>query len=523
MEESQVVEWPQSTISNTTSRDLAAVFFRRRRLMIITFLAVFLGGVVCALLLPSQYESETKLLVSHQRQDPAISADPKVILSSDSNNRLSSEEDINSEIELITSQDLIKEVVRTCHLDVIVTPLGRIADLFRDTSPEARLARAVDKLSNKLVPAPITGSNLIRVSYRSADPRLSAQVIRTVTDLYLTKHVAVHRPSGAYDFFDKEVERYKRELGDAEKQMILFAEKEDIVSPQLERESAVQKATQMEYELRTTGAATRETENRIASLKRQLAESPERIVTSDRSEPVVLAQLKSTLVSLAMKRTEMLTKFQPTYVPVQQLEKQIALTHQAIADEEASPLRSVTTDRNPLAQVLNEDLAKAQTELADLYAKRKAASKILDIYKQQAQTLLSKGLTQSNILRTAKLAEDNYLLYTNKREEARIAEALDRRRMVKVSVAEAATVPYFPLLPVPLLMLGAFAIACIFSVGSGFAANYLDSSLHTPPQVEAWMQLPLLAAVPEAESKLDAQGIGSKLIAEDEKIAHRSN
>ena len=50
--------------------------------------------------------------------------------------------------------------------------------------------------------------------------------------------------------------------------------------------------------------------------------------------------------------------------------------------------------------------------------------------------------------------------------------------------------------------LGAFGVdPDIFGVGSGFAANYLDSSLHTPPQVEAWMQLPLLAAVPAPNTK----------------------
>src|SRR5262245_43566221 len=133
MEPIQLVEVPKPAISGTTSRDLLAVFFRRRRLMLTTFLVVFVGGVFCALLIPSQYESETKLLVSHQRQDPAISADPKATLSSDTNNRLSSEEDINSEIELITSLDLLEQVVKTCHLDQIVTPLGRLADLFRDT------------------------------------------------------------------------------------------------------------------------------------------------------------------------------------------------------------------------------------------------------------------------------------------------------------------------------------------------------------------------------------------------------
>src|SRR2546427_4639833 len=44
-------------------------------------------------------------------------------------------------------------------------------------------------------------------------------------------------------------------------------------------------------------------------------------------------------------------------------------------------------------------------------------------------------------IRNVKAAEDNYLLYLRKQEEARISDALDRRQIVNVSIAQAATVP----------------------------------------------------------------------------------
>ena len=51
---------------------------------------------------------------------------------------------------------------------------------------------------------------------------------------------------------------------------------------------------------------------------------------------------------------------------------------------------------------------------------------------------------QDDLVRDVKTAEDNYLLYLRKREEARISDALDSKRIVNVSIAEAATVPALP-------------------------------------------------------------------------------
>src|SRR5439155_19781664 len=125
-----------------------------------------------------------------------------------------------------------------------------------------------------------------------------------------------------------------------------------------------------------------------------------------------------------------------------------------------------------------------------------AVAGIVRKYRDEAKSFLSKNLAQQDLLRTKQVAEQNYILYTNKREEARIADALDQKHMVSVAVAEAATVPYFPVLPWYLMVFAAFVLACVASASIGFGAQYLDTSLHTPKEIEGHMELPLLAALP---------------------------
>ena len=73
--------------------------------------------------------------------------------------------------------------------------------------------------------------------------------------------------------------------------------------------------------------------------------------------------MKSTLLTLELKRTELLSKFDPTYRPVQEIEKQIRDTRAAIEGEKNAPVRDETTDQDPTYEWVKSELVKAQSEL----------------------------------------------------------------------------------------------------------------------------------------------------------------
>ena len=54
-------------------------------------------------------------------------------------------------------------------------------------------------------------------------------------------------------------------------------------------------------------------------------------------------------------------------------------------------------------------------------------------YKRRALDLGKDGIEQQNLLREAKLTEDNYSSALRKQEESRMSEALDRERIVNVN------------------------------------------------------------------------------------------
>src|SRR2546426_6929954 len=88
-------------------RDAASVWFRHKLLITITFLTVAIGTAVGTLLMSNQYESRIKILVRNLRTDVPITPERTTGANGTASDNEVSETQINSEIELLTSKDLL--------------------------------------------------------------------------------------------------------------------------------------------------------------------------------------------------------------------------------------------------------------------------------------------------------------------------------------------------------------------------------------------------------------------------------
>ena len=172
--------------------------------------------------------------------------------------------------------------------------------------------------------------------------------MHTLVRLYLEKHVAVHRVPGAVDFFKNQTEQYRQQLLESQRKASSFGGDTGVVAASMEKEIAIRKLNDFEADLEKTRAAIAETQQRIRALEGLQASTPERLTTQVRTldSPILLQQLKSTLLNLELKRSELLSKFSPDYRPVKDLEVQIEQTRQALTKEETHPLHEETTDRD---------------------------------------------------------------------------------------------------------------------------------------------------------------------------------
>jgi len=467
-----------------TLRDIAAMLFRQRFKMLAAFLMALVAVALSGVWAP-KYEAHMKILALRQRTDEIVT--PAANAPSQFSSDQVSEEDLNSEVELLNSEDLLRKVVLATGL---AGPSGSEAN-------PARLAKAVRQLSASLKIDPLRKTNVIAVSYQTGNPGQAEDVLKTLAAAYLEKHLEVHNSSGELSFFDAQASTYKKGLDEAQKKLTGFTQGTGIVSAQLQRDAALQQEDEFSAKAREAQAALLETQQRIRALSTELRTIKPRITTVVRNSdnPELLEQLKSTLLNLQLKRTELLSKYAPGYRLVTEVDRQIADARGAIAAEESKPVHDETSDQNPDYQWVQSELTKAQADLITLKARADAAAGVAAKYHGQAEHLDQQMPIQQNLLQDAKTQEENYLLYQRKREEARISKALDQGGIVNVAIAEQPVVPAIPKRSPLSVVILALLFACAVSLSAAFVFDFMNPTFRTPNELARYMGTPVLAVL----------------------------
>ena len=478
-------------------RDLLAVLFRQRRLLVTSFVVVFLAVVIYGLLAPS-YQAHMKVLVQRGRVDPVVTPAPTSSLQFIHDEV--GEEELNSEVELLRDQQILRTVVKAAGL---VPERDLWTELTGNSDPEVRLARAVRQLGQRLNAEPLRKTSLISVTYAASDPEQSARVLRCLASAYLERHQQLRRPSGELTFFEQQMKESAQALDTAELRLTAFSDNQGVVSAALERDLALQKLSDAAASDTLIQISIAETSERIRSLESKLQSLPERRTTQVRTadNPQLLEKLKTRLLELGLKRTELLTKFQPSYRLVQEVDRQIADTQAAITAERLAPVQEQTTDQDPNFDWAKSELVRAQVELSGLRARSAASGTLLGRARSEAQRLGTNAIQQDELLREMKSAEEKYLLYVNKREEARIGDALDERGILNVAIAEQPVAPALPARSQWSFGLIGLLCAASLSTVTALTADYLDPAFRTPDEVLAYLGAPVLACLPRKASE----------------------
>src|SRR6185503_9492475 len=103
----------------------------------------------------------------------------------------------------------------------------------------------------------------------ASDPVSAKEVLAILSRLYLAKHLSVHRPVGAREFFTDQAERLERELHDAEKRLIDFGREHGVVSATSQKDATLQKLATFEATVEELHAQTADATRRVQALKQQ--------------------------------------------------------------------------------------------------------------------------------------------------------------------------------------------------------------------------------------------------------------
>jgi uncharacterized protein involved in exopolysaccharide biosynthesis len=496
MSEQTFRSMPANGASETTLRDVLAPLFRRRRLVAASFCGILLGAIVAAFILSHMYEARMEILVDRERMDPAVTAEQFSQTAPAA--ATVTEEEINSEVQLLQSSDLLEKVVIANGLQNI-EKRSFLSMLMPKQDENYYVSKAAVRLGKKLYIEAMTKTNLIEVTYKSTDPKLAFGVMNALSNLYLEKHVSVHRPTGSFDLFSIEVEKYRQALQDSETRLANFGRDEGVAAPDVVRGDLGQQVANSIASFHQAQQATAADEQRIRDEEAQLKTTPARSATTQASNAadVLLQGLQASLLASQLKRTQLAMKYDESYPLVLEADQEIAQTKAMITEAQKTQYVNQTTDRDPTYEFLREDVSKTQADLAAQKATAAALGNSIQSLKLQMVDLDQKAVKQTGLIRDAKANEANYLLYLSKREQERTSDFLDQKRIANVAIAVPPSMPELPAYSPFLIMLIGLVLAVGVSVGAAFVAEYLDPSFRTPAEVMDILKMPVLASMPK--------------------------
>jgi uncharacterized protein involved in exopolysaccharide biosynthesis len=487
-------EMPEMTL-----RDLLAPLFRHRRMVVLSFCCVLGAAIVVAWAWAARYYvSNMQVVVEQDRSDPAITS---AQVANVTNNKPITLDQVTSEVSLLQGDDMLRKVASTCGL---AEDKWSPFDVFLPSDPQRRMAAkqesAARNLAKKIKVETATTSDVIDVKYgRVGEPEVPACVLQTLGKLYLEKHLQLQRPAGSSDFFAQETEKYRQALASSEAKLSEFSRTEGVAAPDILRTDMAGQLAASQASLYQAQQAIAADEKRIDNIKEQLKVTPARSSTSEASMSanLLLENLGTQLLAAQVKRSQLLMKYDPNYPLVKEVDQEIAETQDAITNAEKAKYVNQTTDRDPTYELLREDQAKTEADLASEKATAGALANSIRGIRAQTVQLDQDAVKQAALVREAKADEGNYLLYLNKREQERTSDALDQKRIANVAIAVPAVVPILPAHSPWLIMFLGFFAAMVVAVAAAFVAEYLDPSFRTPEEVMSTLNMPVLATMPK--------------------------
>ena len=479
---------PSGEKDRTTLKSMVETLFRQKKV----FFLGFAGTLALAMLLifgpHRKFASEMTLLVQNARGTEVVTAGPTSGMPVVTD---VTDEQMNSQADILTSKDVLDEVVDP--------GWSKIPAQSRSPEQLATHDASVDYLFKHLDVTPTKKSHIVEVKLKARDPRVATSEMTRLLSVFLAKQRDLQRPAGTADFFTEEAAKYKTEWQNAQAKLSAFEQAKNITNPHDLETSLQLQLADANTQKRAADAEIAELEKRVQADTLAVSSIPSRQDTLQRKVPdeAYIDQLNTLLVQLVNQRTELLTKYNADDRLVKQVDDQIATTKASLSTAQNNSFGEASTNVNPTWQAADQSLNEKKAQLAATKGRQAALVTAIAQLQSQMNGTAGSEVDFSTLQQEAADAQSNYQLYTQKRDAARISDAMDAHSLLNVAVVEAPTYSPDPVFPKPFLDTVLAIFSSLFI--AAFAVYLAESgrqTFATPRELELSSGYPVLATIP---------------------------
>ncbi|RCJ35202.1 chain-length determining protein [Nostoc punctiforme NIES-2108] len=435
------------------------------------------------------YESEGKLLFNKESGLSSLTGVNEQLGQLSGVTNLSNP--LETEAEIIRSNPLTQKTIAELHLkDKLGQPLE------------------IDTFLSNLKIKSIRGTDILQLSYRSANPQQATAIINKLMSAYLENNVRINRSQAraAREFLNKQLPLVEAKVAEGEAALRQFKEKYEVVSLEVEAQEGVRSLNELSNQITQLRARLVDARSRSGALQNQLALNTKQAMalstlSQSRAVQEVLSEYQKVQDLLAVERsrftdghpviTSLLSKEQALK---EQLERRVTQTLGS-----AQPIPDQDLQIGELKQTLTANLVQVEVERLGLENQVGVLMKAFVLYQARLRTLPKLEQLQLQRQRQLQVAQTTYEQMLKRLQEVQV---LENQNVGNARIVSEALLPKKPISPRILLnlALGGF-LGFFLAIAAALLLEAGDTSVKTTEEAQELLDYPLLGTIPVFEQK----------------------
>lgn len=509
---------------NLSFNDFMRTLYRGRKIIVLTFLSVFILTAIYTFTTEPVYEASAKLIIKDE------SGMQDAIFGMSSFGFGQKEILINNQVEILKSRTLAEAVIKKLldsdyadQLDIIATDdegangtsglsagfarlIENVTSLLGGNSVEEKTKEEifdefVEELRDRVSVIPIRDTDMIEIKVTGMSPQEASFITNTLAKAFLEKNQfeSQEEVRQVKNFLEEQLQIIKDKLVSSEEELKDYKEREKVVALPQETEELVQKLAEFEALYNEALTELKSTEERLKYIDDQLVKNRGNFDIDAISMSPYLEELKKKMAEIesgrAMFVASLVNKgvYDPESAQIKKYDEQIAELKERFKSEVKKLAAVEILDPVKLSESLVTRKIEIETEIEALRPKVKALKQIVDDYSNQLESLPNVSLKLARLERSAKVDEKIYLMMQEKYEESRITEV---GQLGNARIIDPAKPPKDPIKPKKKLNL---ILATFMGLGLGigitFLLDFMDNSVQSMEDLER-QGIPVLGSIP---------------------------
>jgi succinoglycan biosynthesis transport protein ExoP len=389
----------------------------------------------------------------------------------------------NTQSEILKSDALAIAVIRKLHLDRNATIVGRNTSA-RAVAPSGNYATQLTPTENialryyqeHVSVSLVRKSRVLEVKFATADPRLSAQVVNTLVDLFIEGNYKARYDAimHASEWLSRQMDDIREKAASSNQALVNYQKARGIVEVDEKQSSVSQKIADLNHQLAQAETDRIQLEAYLNGIHNGRQESLPQI----RENPMMQA-LTQRLIEGKAELSQALAIYGEKSPNVQKLEHHIDELQSQILAEERKIVREIQTNYEAARareNLMSREIKSATNEMSEMsqyISLKREAQRDADLYNSLYARIKEAGITAASKSSNVRVVD-----------QARVVDSPTRpRRQLNLALG---------------LVLGLLGGILIAFIREGF-----DNTIRTAEEVEKWTGLPSLTLVPATRVMLN--------------------